>query len=104
MTPHLVGYCSLLFLPTTFFLSRSDGLFELTLRPSRAHSSLLGELNLELRSHARHGGPRTLSRTADANLDCAFVEKPVFVVPKKGDCLGLRFTLHAISAAVAPTS
>ena len=32
--------------------------------------------------HARCGGPRTLSRTTDANLDCAFVEKTlVFVVP-----------------------
>ena len=33
----------------------------------------------------RRGGPRTLSRTTDANLDCAFVETAlVFVVPKIG--------------------
>ena len=30
--------------------------------------------------HARCGGPRTLFRTIDANLDCAFVEKALFVV------------------------
>ena len=34
---------------------------------------------------ARRGGPRTLSRTTDANLDCAFVENAlVFVIPKIG--------------------
>ena len=33
----------------------------------------------------RRGGPRTLSKTADANLDCAFVESAlVFVVLKIG--------------------
>ena len=33
----------------------------------------------------RRGSPRTSSRTADANLDCAFVENAlVFVVPNKG--------------------
>ena len=33
----------------------------------------------------RHGGPRTLLRTTDANLDCAFVENAlVFVAPKMG--------------------
>ena len=31
------------------------------------------------------GGPRTLSRTTDSNLDCAFVETAlVFLVPKIG--------------------
>ena len=34
---------------------------------------------------ARHRGPRTPSRTTDANLDCAFVENAlVFVAPKIG--------------------
>ena len=34
-------------------------------------------------------GPRTLSKTADANLDCAFVETAlVFVVPKIGGAPG----------------
>ena len=34
---------------------------------------------------ARHGGPRTPTRTTDANLDCAFVENAlVFVAPKIG--------------------
>ena len=34
---------------------------------------------------ARHKGPRTPSRTTDANVDCAFVENAlVFVVPKIG--------------------
>ena len=28
--------------------------------------------------HARRGGPRTPSTTADANLDCAFVENALF--------------------------
>ena len=34
---------------------------------------------------ARRGGPRTPSRTTDANLDCAFVENALlFVVPNIG--------------------
>ena len=28
---------------------------------------------------ARHGGPRTLSTTTDANLDCAFIENALFL-------------------------
>ena len=29
---------------------------------------------------ARRGGPRTLSTTADTNLDCAFVENALFYI------------------------
>ena len=32
---------------------------------------------------ARHGGPRTLSRSIDANLDCAFVENELLYVALK---------------------
>ena len=34
---------------------------------------------------ARHGGPRTPSKTTEANLDCVFFENALlFVVPKIG--------------------
>ena len=39
---------------------------------------------------ARRGGPRTPSRTTDANLDCPFVENAlIFVVPKNEGGAGL---------------
>ena len=73
---------SFLFLPATpLSLSRTlEGLSELTLCPSRALASprvLVPEL--QTRGHcqvccARRRGPRTPSKTTDANLGCAFVE------------------------------
>ena len=33
--------------------------------------------------HARRGGPRTQSRTTDANLDCPFVENALLFVALK---------------------
>ena len=89
-------YFSLSFLPVTpSSPSRSlEGLFELTRRPSRALDSpraLLPELQrykdtvrcAALGAEVR--GPRTPSRTTDANLDCAFVENALlFVVPNIG--------------------
>ena len=52
--------------------------------------------------HARPGGPRTPSKTADANLDCAFVENAlVFVAPKIGRAWArlapLFGTIHLLS-------
>ena len=83
------NYFFLLFLRATS-LSPSwtlEGLFELTQRPSRALDSpraLLPELQRYKDFCARRRGPRTLSTTADANLDCAFVENELF--PPILDC------------------
>ena len=63
-----------------------EGLCELTRRPSRALASppaLLPELQRVKQGHsqvcrARRGGSRTLSKTTDANLDCASAENPRF--------------------------
>ena len=38
---------------------------------------------------AGSGGPSTLSRTTDANLDCAFVENALFLLLQKLEGLGL---------------
>ena len=83
-------YFSLPFLPATLSsLSQTlEVLFELTRRPSRALNSpcaLLLELQRSKDTDRCAGGPRTTSRTTDANLDCAFVENAlVYVVPKIG--------------------
>ena len=80
------GHCSIPFLPATP-LSPSwtlEGLFELTWRPSRALTSCIASGTTEIQGHrevchARPGGPRTPSTTADANLGCAFVESALVV-------------------------
>ena len=49
------------------------------------NSDEVDELSYCQLCRARRGRPRTLSRTTDANLDWAFVEKALlFVVPKVG--------------------
>ena len=56
------------------------GLFELTRLSSRA-LGLLHRLLPELQKHkdtARRGGPRTQSKTTNANLDCGFAENALF--------------------------
>ena len=61
------------------------GFFELTLRPSKALDLplvLLPEIQ-KYKGHrqvcrARHRGPRTLSKIADANLQCAFDENALY--------------------------
>ena len=68
------------------FLGRGlfGGLFELTRRSSRALDSPCA-LHPELQRYKDTvrcamlgpGGPRTPSKTADANLDCAFIEYPL---------------------------
>ena len=61
-----------------------EGLFELTRRPSRALDSpraLFPELQrYQYTVMSRRRGPRTPSKTADANLDCAFVENSLFYI------------------------
>ena len=75
------------FLPATpLSPSRTlEGLFQLTLRPSRALDSpraLLPELQRykDTVCLARHRGLSALSRTANANLDCAFVKRHLFML------------------------
>ena len=93
---HRSGFCSLSFCSATSssWSLTLEGVFELTQRPSRALNSprvLLPELHRNkdtVRCQvclARRGGPMTQSTTADANLDCAFVENAlVFAVPNIG--------------------
>ena len=87
MTPrrgNTILFCSSQQLP----LSRTlEGLFELTQRPSRALDSpraLLPELQRYKDTVRcvvlRCGGPKTLSTTTVANLDCAFVENALFYI------------------------
>ena len=88
----LSGKCySLLFLPATpSSLSQTlKGLTTAT-APFKGPglASCIASGTTEIQGHhqvcrARRGGPRTRSRTADANLDCASVKKAlVFVAPK----------------------
>ena len=71
---------SLPFLPATpSSPSRTlEGLFELTRRPFRALDSCVASGTTEIQGHrqvcsARREGPKTTSKTADTNLDFAFV-------------------------------
>ena len=82
------GNTSLPFLPATPSTPSQtfEGLFELTLRPSRAPrlASCVASGTTEIQGHcqvcrARRRGPRTPSTTVDANLDCAFVENALFL-------------------------
>ena len=83
------------FAPNTFIFHYSsrtlEGLFELTRYPSRAlnlprvllsiytfASRITDKKGQSQVCRARPGGPRTQSRTAYANLDCAFVENALF--------------------------
>ena len=82
--PSLGEHCSLLFLPATpLSLSGTPGLLELTRRLSRALDSpraLLPELQ-RIKDTVRCallGAEVPVSRTIDANLDCAFVENAFF--------------------------
>ena len=88
--PSSKKHFSLPLLPATpSSMSRTlEGLFELTRRLSRALDlprALLPELQRIKDTHrqgcrARRGGPRTPSRTTDANFDCTFVENALLFV------------------------
>ena len=47
---------------------------------------------------ARRGGPRTPSKTADANFDCAFVEKALVITP----ILSLKSQQNRIELVTTP--
>ena len=88
MTPHRGNYFSLLFLAATPSSPSQtlEGLFELTWRPSRKGphlASCVASGTTEIQGHRqvchpRRKGPRTLSKTTDANLNCLFVENAFF--------------------------